>query len=145
MSLWAMGLVVAGMGMVPLAAAQQEAPLRALVERFENARTQFDPATLGDTLAPDYEEISPVGDVDSRTQVMGYYAPEAKRPAPPMTTSEMLVRTHGPLALVTARRSVALPNGASRSLRARYVARLDGGAWKLMSAQYTPIPPAKVP
>ncbi|MGW8141198.1 hypothetical protein [Sphingomonas zeae] len=64
MSLWAAGLVaVAGAGMMPLAAAQ-DVPLRALVERFENARTQFDAAALGSTLAPDYEEISPVGDVD---------------------------------------------------------------------------------
>ncbi|MGW8135032.1 nuclear transport factor 2 family protein [Sphingomonas zeae] len=145
MSLWAAGLVaVAGAGMMPLAAAQ-DVPLRALVERFENARTQFDAAALGSTLAPDYEEISPVGDVDSRARVLGYYAPEARRPAPPMTSSDIVVHAQGSMALVTARRSIALPNGTTRSLRARYVARLERGAWQLVSAQYTPIPPAKAP
>lgn len=88
------GLAMTGAGMTPMAQAP-EAPLRMLVERFETARTRFDPAALDRTLAPDYEEISPVGDVDTRDKVLGYYAPEAKRPAPPMTNSDIVVHARG--------------------------------------------------
>ena len=138
------GLAMTGTGMTPMAQAP-EAPLRMLVERFETARTRFDPAALDRTLAPDYEEISPVGDVDTRDKVLGYYAPEAKRPAPPMTNSDIVVHARGPIGIVTARRTISPPNGTSRSLRVRYVARQAHGGWQLVSAQYTPMPPAKAP
>ncbi|MDR6113763.1 MULTISPECIES: nuclear transport factor 2 family protein [unclassified Sphingomonas] len=144
MNILALGLAVAGIGMTPTASAQ-EAPLRHLVDRFETARSRFDPAALADTLAPDYEEISPIGDVDSRAQVLGFYAPTAKAPVPPITTDDVVVRAQGPVALVTARRSITFPNGTTRAVRARYVARRDRGQWRLISTQYTPIPPAKTP
>jgi ketosteroid isomerase-like protein len=123
----------------PAAAAAPDAAVRALVERFEKARVAFDPAALGETLAPEYEEVSPIGEVDTRAQVLGFYAPEQKRPAPPMTSDETAVRVLGNTALVTARRSIVLPGGVTRSIRVRYVARRDGGGWRLVSAQFTPI------
>ena len=121
----------------------QDAAILALVDRFEEARLRFDPVALAATLAPDYEEISPVGTVDPRAAVLGFYAPAARRPGPAMTADETVVRARGDTALVTRRQSIALPGGTTRSIRVRYVARRHGGRWQLVSAQYTPIPPAR--
>ena len=120
----------------------QDGAVQALVDRFEDARTRFDPVALAATLAPDYEEISPVGTVDPRAAVLGFYAPAARRPAPAMTADDTVVRTTGDVALVTRRQSFTLPGGVTRSIRVRYVARRTNGRWQLLSAQYTPIPPA---
>jgi ketosteroid isomerase-like protein len=125
------------------AASAQDAAILALVDRFEEARLRFDPVALAATLAPDYEEISPVGTVDPRAAVLGFYAPAARRPGPAMTADETVVRARGDTALVTRRQSIALPGGTTRSIRVRYVARRHGGRWQLVSAQYTPIPPAR--
>jgi len=124
-------------------AAAQDAAVRGLVDRFEAARAAFDPAALAATLAPDFEEISPRGEVDARAQVIGFYAPDKKKPAPPMTDDEVAVRMLGDIALVTQRTSFTIPGGPTRSIRVRYVARRTGGRWLLASAQYTPIFPAR--
>ena len=125
------------------AASAQDAAILALVDRFEEARLRFDPVALAATLAPDYEEISPVGTVDPRAAVLGFYAPAARRPGPAMTADETVVRARGDTALVTRRQSIALPGGTTRSIRVRYVARRSGRRWQLVSAQYTPIPPPR--
>lgn len=124
-------------------ASAEDAALRRLVERFEAARLGFDPAALEETLSPEYEEISSAGAVDSRAEVLAFYAPEAKKPAPPIQSNEVAVRSAGDTAVVTSRMSVMLPGGVSRSMRVRYVAHRSGGAWRLISTQYTPIPPAR--
>jgi len=121
----------------------QDAAVRALVDCFQAARTAFDPATLATTLAPDFQEISPIGEVDTRAQVLGFYTPDKKTPAPPMTDDEVAVRLSGDTALVTQRTSFAIPGGPTRSIRARFVARRTGGKWLLVSAQYTPILPRR--
>ena len=121
----------------------QEKPLRELAEQFAAARAGYDAAALEATLAADYEEISPVGTVDQLAKVIGFYAPDKKAPVPPMTADEWAVAAKGDLAIVTLRQSLTLPNGATRSLRVRHVARQEGGKWKLVSTQYTPIPPAR--
>ncbi len=120
----------------------QDGAVQALVDRFEDARMRFDPVALAATLAPDYEEVSPIGTVDPRAAVLGFYAPAARRPAPAMTADDTVVRASGDMALVTRRQSFTLPGGVTRSIRVRYVARRAGGRWQLLSAQYTPIPPA---
>ncbi|WP_322964973.1 nuclear transport factor 2 family protein [Sphingomonas fuzhouensis] len=114
----------------------------ALVTRFETARRDFDPTLLAATLAPDFVEISPRGEVDSRAKVLGFYDPAHKRPAPPMESDETTVRLVSDIALVTKRLSMVLPGaGGRRSIRALYVAHQGRAGWQLVSAQYTPIPP----
>jgi ketosteroid isomerase-like protein len=119
-------------------------PIGSLVDRFNAARTDFAADDLAATLAPDYQEISPVGDVDSRDQVIGFYRPDRRVPAPAIKSSERAIALHGDWALVTERRSfdVPRPDGSvvTRSLRARYVAVRHGATWQLASAQFTPIP-----
>ncbi len=125
------------------AANGQDTAIRSLVERFEAARLQHDPASLMKTLAPNYEEISPIGEVDPRAKVLGFYAPELKRSAPPMRSDEVVIHSRGDVAIITMRKSFVLPGATPRSVRVRYVAQRSAGAWQMVSAQYTPIPIAK--
>ena len=143
-----MRLVIRAIGPMALSIAStanaQNPEIQSLVDRFETARFQHDPAALTKTLAVDYEEISPIGEVDARDKVLGFYAPELKRPAPAMTGEPLVIRSRGDVAVITTRKSFTLPSGAARSVRIRYVAERAAGKWLLVSTQYTPIPPAKV-
>lgn len=125
------------------AAPKPAAAVDALIDRFDAARAAFDPTALAATLADDYVEISPVGTVDSRTEVLGFYTPDQRRPAPPLRQDERVVRLRGAVAFVTERKLLNLPNGITRTIRVGYVARRTTGGWRLVSAQYTPIPPAR--
>jgi len=125
------------------AAPRPAAAVEALVDRFDAARAAFDPAALAATLADDYVEISPVGTVDSRAAVLGFYTPDHRNPVPPMRQDERVVRVHGTIAFVTERKLLTLPNGVTRAIRVGYVARRADRGWRLVSAQYTPIPPAR--
>ena len=42
------------------------------------AQETFDATQLDQLLAPDYIEISPLGEVDPRAKVLGFYAPDKK-------------------------------------------------------------------
>lgn len=138
--IWAIGPMALS---VASTAGAQNLEVQSLVDRFETARIQHDPAALTKTLAADYEEISPVGEVDAREKVLGFYAPGLKRPAPAMTNEPLVVRSRGGVAIITTRKSFTLPGGGARSVRVRYVAERAAGRWLLVSVQYTPIPPAK--
>ncbi|MEH3160049.1 MAG: nuclear transport factor 2 family protein [Sphingomonas taxi] len=136
-----MSLVVA----LALAAASPDTvALGQLVDRFNAARADFADTALAATLAPDFEEISPVGDVDDRAKVIGFYRPADRKPAPVLQGSERSIALHGTWALVTERLSFAMPRPdgttLTRSLRVRYVAVKAPGGWQLASAQYTGIP-----
>ncbi|MES2339474.1 MAG: nuclear transport factor 2 family protein [Pseudomonadota bacterium] len=128
-------LSVALLSTMPAAAATRPATPLAAAEAYFAAQRAFDPAALADVTMPDFVEISPVGEVDPRAKVLGFYAPAERRGTPPaMTLSEQSVRSFGDTAIVTAR--VSFGPGA---VRAVYVACKDKGRWALVSAQYTPI------
>ncbi|MDQ1228808.1 nuclear transport factor 2 family protein [Sphingomonas sp. SORGH_AS_0879] len=132
--------------LLPLSAASAQTiptdePL-ALVTRFETARRDFDPVMLAATLSSDFVEISPRGEVDPRDKVLGFYDPAHKSPVPRMESDEPTVRLVSDIALMTRRLSIILPGaGGKRSVRVLYVAHREKAGWKLVSAQYTPIPP----
>ncbi len=123
------------------------ASVERVVDRFNAARAAFDEAALGNTLAPDYQEISPVGDVDDRAKVLGFYRADQRRAGPAIERADRRTSLHGTFAIETERLSFTMtrPDGvvATRSMRVRYVAVRGGGVWRLLSAQYTPMPPAK--
>ncbi|MEG3083220.1 nuclear transport factor 2 family protein [Sphingomonas sp. PB2P12] len=112
-------------------------------EAFVQVRNQFDQAAMIAMMAPEYQEVSPVGEVDSRERVIGFYAPDKKMPAPPMTITETIARPAGALGVVTMRIAYAVPGKdgqvQSRALRAGFVARRIGRDWRFVSAQFTPI------
>lgn len=106
----------------------------ALASAYVAAQHDFDAAALGALTAPDFVEISPVGEVDPRDAVLGFYAADKRRPAPPMMLTEQSVRSFGDTGIVTARLSFG-----PGAVRVVYVAQRGKDGWKLVSAQYTPI------
>lgn len=125
------------------APASVDAALARLVDGFVDAQRRYDPRVLSELTTPDYVEVSPVGDVDTREEMLSFYAPEKMRPAPVITVSERMVRSQGKEAIILAKLSTAVPtpSGGTRSIdmRATYVARRVGSSWRLASAQFTPI------
>ena len=123
-------------------AAPSDSELVALVQRYAQAQSDFDQASLRATTAENFVEISPVGEVDQREKMLSFYAPEQKRPSPQLRVDEPAVRIFGDTALVSARLSYSLSqDGATRTfaMRAGYVARFVDNRWLLVSAQYTGI------
>lgn len=112
-------------------------------EAFVRVRNAFDQAALTAMMAPEYQEVSPIGEVDSRERVIGFYAPDKKKPAPPMTISETVARPAGAVGVVTMRIAYAMPGKdgqmQTRALRAGFVARRIGSEWRFVSLQLTPI------
>ena len=137
-------------------AAQQSKPgkdeqeLTALVKQMAEAQTKFDASTLDKIYTSDFIEISPIGEVDPRNKVLGFYKPEAK-PAgeiPSVTTDEFVIRTYGNFAVVIVRLTYApaATTPAARppfSIRVMIVCRKEKGVWKIASTQYTGIRPPR--
>ena len=138
--------ILAAAPVQPQSSNAQDAPLVRLIEAQANAVVAFDQKTLAGITARDYQEVSPVGDIDQRAAMLGFYAPENEVPSPRVTVGETTVRRMGSIALMTARITYTMPAAPgssaslpSRALRGGYVARRVGGDWKLVSAQFTPI------
>jgi hypothetical protein len=114
-----------------------------LVEAFTRAQHDFDQARLRALTTDDYMEISPIGEVDPRDKMLGFYDPAKKVDGPAMTVSDTTVRMVGrDVSIAVTKISYSLPaNDGPRAvaMRAVFVARRDGLTWKLASAQYTPI------
>ena len=110
-----------------------DARVVALIQAFSEARSRFDAKALDALLSPDYVEISPIGEIDRREAVLGFYAGDKARPSPPMTLSTQDVRRYTDTAIVIGSVTyvVPAPNGATveRTLRATYVERW--GRWAL--------------
>ena len=112
-------------------------------EDFVRMRDAFDQAAMIAMMAPDYQEVSPIGEVDPRERVIGFYAADKKVPAPPMTITETNVHVSGGVGTVTMRIAYAVPGRdgqvQTRALRAGFVARRIGRDWRFAFAQFTPI------
>lgn len=122
-----------------------DAPVLALVNAFSAARAQFDAKALDALLTSDYVEVSPVGEVDRRQAVLGFYAPNKATPAPPMTLGTDDVRRYGDIAVVIGSINYAIPGPdgatAKRTMRVTYVAQRVAKRWLMASAQYTGVRP----
>jgi len=131
----------------PVMAAPLDAPVTDLVQRFTAAQNGFDVAALKALTSADYIEISPLGEVDPRDKMLSFYVKKDDKPRPTIGVDDMTTRMLGDTALVTARVFYTMEAGdGSRtfSLRSTFVAQRQGGAWKLVSSQYTPIRQAPV-
>ena len=118
-----------------------------LVQSFNDARNRFDAKALDGLLAADYVEVSPLGEIDRRPEVLTFYAPEKASRVPPMTFQTQDVRRHGDSAIVIGSVDYTLPNPnggtVTRSVRVTYVEQRVGREWKMMSVQYTGIQPPR--
>ncbi|MDD1452219.1 DUF4440 domain-containing protein [Sphingomonas sp. H160509] len=139
-------IAAASLVSVPVAAQSVEVDIQKLGQRaeaFVRVRNQFDQAAMIAMMAPEYQEVSPVGEVDSRERVIGFYAADKKSAAPPMTITETVARPAGTIGVVTMRIAYTMPGKdgqmQARALRAGFVARRIKGDWQFVSLQFTPI------
>ena len=131
------------------AQSKDETALKNLVRQMTTAQTDFQPDTLDKILTADYIEISPLGEFDTREKVLGFYKPEMKPPADKMSVNveatDFSIRNYGKFAVVIAQLNYSMTNEGKplppRSIRVTYVCRMEKGAWKIASAQYTGIRP----
>jgi uncharacterized protein (TIGR02246 family) len=127
-----------------------EQEINTLLRQFTEAQKNYDAAKLDEILAPDYVEISPVGEVDPRAKVLSFYAPEKKSARQGELTSyeldEITSRIYGDTAIIVARLPFTMktPDGqtVSRAFRCTFVCRKVRGKWRIASVQYTGIRPA---
>jgi hypothetical protein len=131
-------------------AAQGAEPTEAAVERlvrsFLAAQRDREVAALRRLTAPGYQEVSPIGDVDQREAMIGFYAPAPVKIAPRIEPSEFVIRRIGDTAIATVRLTFALPPPRpGGAMRVTYVAGLHDGHWLLDAVQYTPIRGAAAP
>lgn len=127
----------------PSQKADDDAALTALVDSFTRAQREYDQPKLAALTTPDYVEVSPIGDVDTRDEMLSFYAPDKKRASPELLISDRLVRRRGDSAVLLAKLSFTAPGpgGVARpvAMRASFVARRAGRAWLLAAAHYTPV------
>jgi ketosteroid isomerase-like protein len=142
------GLLLAASLLVSHAASAQEAlsgdgrgALEA-VSKFLDAQAHFDVPALRALTADQFVEISPLGEVDPRDKMIGFYVKDAPPGAPIPAIDERQVHVFGDSAIVTVRITINI-NGQARSLRSNFVVHKEGTQWKLVSAQHTPMRPAK--
>jgi ketosteroid isomerase-like protein len=119
----------------------------ALAHRYIDAQRDFDVPALRAATADNFIEISPIGELDEREKVLGFYAPAKKKPgAPTITTEDGVTRVFGDAAVHITTHSftvMAEDKPRSVSMRAVFVAHLRDGQWKLVSVQYTGVRPPK--
>jgi ketosteroid isomerase-like protein len=132
------------------AAEDSVAQLTELVQRHADAQSGFNVDVLKAITADNYIEVSPVGELDSREKMLGFYAVENKRPGPAIRVEAPVVRMLGEGAAVVVAKlnySMSLPDGQNRqfAMRATYGASRIAGTWKLNSAHYTGIRPPQEP
>jgi ketosteroid isomerase-like protein len=119
-----------------------------LVQRFTTAQGTFDRAALEALTLENYIEISPLGEVDPRAKMLSFYVKHDDKPLPAISVDEITPRVMGNTAIVLAKVSYAMTVGGqtrTSALRSSFVAQQQDGAWKLVSAQYTPIRPPAAP
>jgi len=141
-----LGVAAAVLVSAPIAAQSGETDAQKLAQRaeaFVQVRNRFDQSAMIAMMAPEYQEVSPVGEVDSRERVIGFYAADKKSAAPPMTITETVARPAGTIGVVTMRIAYTMPGKdgqmQTRALRAGFVARRIRGDWQFVSLQFTPI------
>jgi hypothetical protein len=123
------------------------ASLVKVIEAFGAAQGSFDQAALTRLTTTDYVEVSPIGDVDLRDRMIGFYAPDKKRPAPTIVVSDPLVRNGTGGTLVIVRLAFRAPGAAADArlmeMRGSFLLRRIGSEWKIAFAQYTPRRPSR--
>lgn len=125
-----------------------ETTVMAVVTRFVHAQTDYDQPLLEEVLALDYTEISPLGQVDSRSEVIGFYGKEAAKNAAASGMSqtaelgEIVIDIGSDRARVTAREEVIVDRRGTKrstSFRVSLFLQKSGAGWRIQGAQYTPI------
>jgi uncharacterized protein (TIGR02246 family) len=127
--------------------------IKAVVRQLIDAQIAYDAKALDKLFTADYIEISPVGEFDPRDKVMGFYTPEAKAQAGPVSVTvedtEYSIRNYGKYAIAITRLNYSMTAAGKsmppRSIRATLVLHKEKDSWKIASAQFTGIRPPQPP
>jgi len=143
--------VIVAIATAQAASSSAERAVVAVVQQLADAQRTFDQAALDRLLTADYVEVSPVGDVDERAKVIGFYSADAKAKSPEVSSiviDQPTVRIDGTHAIVIVRQTTNVgPAGASRAVVMRVTAHLrrTGTEWRIASTHYTGIRQAAKP
>lgn len=129
---------------------KDDVAIQAVVQKLVIAQTNYDQKAIDGLLTPDYIEISPLGEVDLRDKVIGFYAadekPDPAKMSATVDVTEYSIRSYGNFAVAIARFNYTMTAEGKplppRSIRATLVLRKDRTQWKIVSAQYTGIRPS---
>ena len=139
----ALGIVLCGLTQAGARAQEPSTQVADVVKQFIEAQHTFDLTAITRLTAPTYVEISPLGEVDPREKMLGFYTPDKKQPAPATAVDTPDVRLYGDTAIATTKLGFDAPgpdgNAVKREMRAVFLVHREGGMWKLVSAQYTGI------
>ena len=120
---------------------------------FEAVRRN-DAATLERLLAADYIEVSPLGPVDKRAQVIAFYRVAAgaqtgqASEVAEVAIDELSVRVYGDVAVAVVGESFKMNvagKPVARPMRSTLVWHRLGGAWKLVSSHHATVRPPIAP
>jgi len=140
--------------MAPAQASPAADAVSAEVRRYFDAVKRNDAAALDGLLAQDYVEVSPLGQLDKRAQVIGFYRVAAKAQTgqsselAEVAVDELSVRVYGDVAVAVAGESFKMSvagTPVARPMRSTLVWHKAGGAWRLVSAHHTTVRPPIAP
>ena len=145
-------LLAGGAGLRVTAAAQGAGAdaVSAETRRYFEAVRRNDASAIERLLASDYIEVSPLGQVDKRAQVLGFYrvaaAAQTGQSSGPgkVVVDELGVRTYGDVAVAVVGESFKLSvagKPVARPMRSTLVWHQSGGSWKLVSSHHTMVRP----
>ncbi len=127
--------------------------IRSTITQYNEAVRVYDSVALDRHFHPDYVEVSPVGEVDSRARTLSFYKlPEGKKPASPDSISldELSVRMPTKdVAIAIFRLTMTFKNGEQKfdmQFRATSCLKLEKGKWLIFGTQAVgmrPKPPVK--
>lgn len=119
---------------------QSNAEIESVIKQYAQAAIDYDAVTIDRLFLPEYIEISPLGEFDSREKTIGYYrVPAEKRPKFKITfeIKEMNIRYPAKnLAVVIFRQEVTLHTGEKPTtlpFRQTSVLRKERDGWKFFS------------
>ena len=126
---------------------KDERAFKSLIKQMTDAQLGFDAVALDKIFAADYIEISPLGAVDQRKEVLSFYTPEAKANTGKMSVTvevdDYSIRSYEKFGIAVARFNYTITSDGKpqppRSIRVMLVFRKEKDLWKIASAQYTGI------
>jgi ketosteroid isomerase-like protein len=126
----------------------------AQTRRYFDAVRRNDAVELDAIFSPDYTEVSPLGQVDKRAQVVGFYQVAARAQTGQaselgeVTVDDLVVSVYGDVAVVIAGESFKMSvagKPVSRPMRSTLVWHRRSGVWTLVASHHTTIRPPVAP
>jgi len=141
-------------GATPLQTAAAIKDVTAQTRRYFDAVRRNDAVELDAIFSPDYTEVSPLGQVDKRAQVVGFYEVAARAQTgqaselTEVTVDDLVVNVYGDVAVVIAGESFKMSvagKPVSRPMRSTFVWHRRAGVWTLVASHHTTIRPPVAP